>query len=693
MKKVLYLENLDCNSCCLKIEESLNKVRKISNVELNFNTKTLSFRTEDEGIISKVKELIHFIEPNIKISNSKNSNKNFMSNLDKKKILLIFIYSLILLANYIFFDESYLLQTCIYFIIYILTARDIIKKAFNNLRKGGILDENFLMSVATFGAFLIGEYLEGIAVVLLYKVGEIFKSYAVNNSRDLINALIDLKPKFANLKLNNKIIKKEPKEIRVGDTILVRKGESVPLDSILLSDFAYFDSSSINGEFYTNKVKKGERVFSSYINISDPIYLKVEAKFENSMISKIIELVKSASLKKAKSEELITKFAKVYTPIVIFLAFICAFIPPIFLEDKDFLPWIHKALIFLIISCPCALVISIPLSFFAGLGSASKNGILVKGSNYLEKLNEINQFVFDKTGTLTKGDFTIKEIIRHCAYTKSEILDYLALCESFSTHPIAKSITKTHKSSLDLSLLKSVKELSGLGIVAKIDNSRYLLGNEKLLKKYKVDYKSIKSTYKVIYLAKDKKLLASILMGDSIKKESFTFIKNLKKMKIDNTYILTGDNYKNAKLVSESLGISSFKAGLMPSEKVSVYDKIKANYKSAFIGDGINDAPVLAKSDLGICLRGNNNDISMLSADIIINGENINKVYTALKIAKETKNIVYQNITFSLLAKVSILILGTFGFTGMKGAIIADVGATLVAIANASRILYINFNK
>ncbi|MFY4862002.1 heavy metal translocating P-type ATPase [Aliarcobacter butzleri] len=689
MKKVK-LQNLDCASCALKIEKSLANMEELSNVKLNFSTSTLTFeQNTKKDILDKIEKEIQKIEKDVIILKDQiKTQKTFWQNLDKKLLIITLISFFLTYISYNYIENNYL-KFAVYLVAYLLVGFDVLSKAFKNLTNARFFDENFLMSIATIGAFALGDFVEGIAVMVFYQIGEMFQKVAVNNSRDSINSLLDIKPEYANVKEGDNVIQKAPEDVKIGDIILVKAGEKVPVDGILQSNDCSFDTSAITGEFKPKTIKENEEVLSGFINISTASYVKVTSLYKDSTIAKIIELIENASSKKANAEKFITKFASVYTPIVIALALILAFIPPLFIEGAIYSDWIERALVFLVISCPCALVVSIPLSFFSAIGAVSKKGVLVKGANYIEKLTEIQEIIFDKTGTLTKGVFQVTRVESFNLY-QNELLEYAALVESFSTHPIAKAIVNAYDKELNLKEVSSCEELSGLGIKAKIKNKDILVGNERLLKQFGVEVrKEIKEELNIVYIAIDSKFEGFIVVSDIIKNEAKDFINELKKLNIFKTYMLTGDKKEVALKVANDLQIDEVKYELLPQDKLKSYEEIKNKTAKiiAFVGDGINDAPTLANSDVGFAMGKVGSDLAIKSADIIVLNDNLNSISDAIKIAKKTKTIVYQNIIFIMLIKVIFLVLGADAIIGMKEAIFADMGVALMAIFNSMRIL------
>ena len=689
MKKVK-LQNLDCANCALKIEKTLNDMPELSNVKLNFSTSTLTFeQNKNNDLLDVIEKEIQKIEKEVFIVKEENKKQKTFWQLLDKKLLAITLVSLFLTYISYNYIENRQMQIAVYIVAYIIVGWDVLYKAFNNIINGKVFDEYFLMSIATLGAFGLADFVEGISVIIFYQVGEMFQRVAVSNSRDNINALIDIKPEYAFVKEGDIVVQRTPEELRIGDIILVKVGEKVPVDAILLNNSCLFDTSAITGEFRPKTINENESVLSGFINVSNAVYLKVNSLYKDSTIAKVIELIENASSKKANAEKFITKFAAVYTPIVVVIALFLAFLPPFFIEGALYSDWIERALVFLVISCPCALVVSIPLSFFSAIGAVSKKGILVKGANYIEKLTEIENIVFDKTGTLTKGVF---EVIKVEAFdiNKDELLRYAAIVESFSTHPIAKAIVKSYDKELNLKELNSSKEFSGLGIKAIVNEKEILIGNKKLLEKFDIKIsEDLEEKLNVVYVSIDSKLVGYIVVSDIIKPEVKEFIKELKKLNIFKTYMLTGDKKEQAIEVSKAIGIENIKYELLPQDKLKIYEEIKkeSGKTTAFVGDGINDAPTLAASDIGFAMGGVGSDLAIKSADVIVLNDNLNAISDAIKIAKKTKAIVYQNIVFIMAIKIGFLFLGASALIGMKEAIFADMGVALIAIFNSMRIL------
>ena len=603
------------------------------------------------------------------------------------KIIIALI--LFLIALIIKFGNVWI-NNIIYIVAYIIVGFEIVKKALRNIVRGKVFDENFLMTVATIGAFAIGEFPEAASVMLFYQVGELFQSYAVDKSRKSIASLMDIRPDYANIEKDGKLEKVDPDEVKIGDIIVVKPGEKIPLDGIVVEGKTNLDTKALTGEPMPREANIGDDVISGCINLSGLIKVKVTKEFGESTVSKILDLVENASSKKSKSENFITKFAGYYTPIVVIIAVILAIVPPLIIPDAEFSDWIYRALSFLVVSCPCALVISIPLSFFGGIGGASKMGILIKGSNYLEALSNTEIVVFDKTGTLTEGDAKVQKIEAE-GISKEELLEITALAENFSNHPIAISIKSEYNKPIDEKRIVKTQELTGRGIKATIDEKEVLVGNEKLMKEEKIDYKECTDAGTALYVAIDKKYVGYILIADSIKKDSKKAIQNLKKNGIKQTVMLTGDRKQVGEVVAKELGIDKVYTELLPDGKVEKVEELlkekSPKGKLAFVGDGINDAPVLAISDIGIAMGALGSDAAIEAADIVLMTDEPSKIVDAIHLSKKTMRIVKENITFAILVKVIVLILSAFGLSTMWEAVFADVGVSIIAIINALRVL------
>ena len=603
-----------------------------------------------------------------------------------KILIALFLYIVALIVKF----EDSLINNIIYIVAYLVVGLDIIKKAIRNITRGKVFDENFLMSVATIGAFGIGEFPEAVAVMLFYQIGELFQSYAVDKSRKSIASLMDIRPDFANLEKAGKLEKVSPEEVKIGDTIVVKPGEKVPLDGILIEGNSTLDTKALTGESLPREIEKGDEVLSGTININGVIKIKVTKEYKESTVSKILDLVENASSKKSKSENFISKFAKYYTPIVVIIALVLAVLPPLIIQDASFSDWLYRALSFLVVSCPCALVISIPLSFFGGIGGASKLGILVKGSNYLEQLANTEIFVFDKTGTLTEGVFEVQKI-KPINITEEELLEITAYAENYSNHPISLSLKKAYNKKIDEKKIKKTEEISGRGIVAQIEEKEVLVGNEKLMNEKQIKFKKSNSIGTILYVAINGEYVGYILISDKIKKDSAETIKNLKKNHIKETVMLTGDKKIVGETVAKDLGIDTVFTELLPDGKVEKVEKLLKSKsekgKLAFVGDGINDSPVLAMADIGIAMGGLGADSAIEAADIVLMTDEPSKIVTAISLAKKTMRIVKENIIFAIAVKVIVLILSAIGISTMWEAVFADVGVSIIAILNALRVL------
>lgn len=582
------------------------------------------------------------------------------------------------------------LQIALFIISYIIVGGDVVKRAVKNIFKGQVFDENFLMSIATIGAFFIGEYPEGVAVMLFYQVGELFQSYAVGKSRKSIASLMDIRPDYANVKKGDELVKVDPDEVQIGDIIVIKAGEKIPLDGKVIEGSSMIDTSALTGESVPREVEVGSDILSGCININGVITAEVTKEFGESTVSKILDLVENASSKKSNSEQFITKFARYYTPVVVIIAVFLAIIPPLVIDGATFSDWIYRALAFLVVSCPCALVISIPLSFFGGIGGASKKGVLVKGSNYLEALAETEIVVFDKTGTLTKGVFNVQEIHPE-GVSKEELLELTAHAESYSNHPISLSLKRAYSKEIDNKRILDVEEISGHGVIATVDGKKVMAGNIKLMKMMDIPYFKGELIGTIVHVAVNNKYIGYIVIADEVKEDSAQAIKELKAANIKQTVMLTGDNKSIGSKVAKELGLDKVYAELLPADKVEKLEELFSQKskkgKLAFVGDGINDAPVLARADIGIAMGGLGSDAAIEAADVVIMTDEPSKIATTMKISKKTLKIAHQNIVFAIGIKIIVLILSAFGITTMWVAIFADVGVTIIAVLNAFRAL------
>ena len=596
-------------------------------------------------------------------------------------VLLLFISGVFL--------KPELLKIGFFLVAYLITGGDVLLKACKNIIKGKVFDENFLMSIATIGALAIGEYPEAVMVMFLYQIGEFLQDKAVEKSKNSISSLMNLRPDYANVCKNDVISKKSPEEVNIGDIIVVKTGEKVALDGIITDGEAYIDTSALTGESYPRKVQTGDEILSGCVVDNGYIKIKVSKSFGESTVSKILELVENAGAKKANTENFITRFAKIYTPIVVICALLLAVLPPL-LFHADFSVWFSRALTFLVISCPCALIISVPLGFFAGIGGASKVGILIKGSKYLEALSKVGTAVFDKTGTLTKGKFEVVKINSTDGTAENEILRLAATAENYSNHPIATSIKEAYKGNIDTEKVSDISEISGKGIKVKIEDNEILIGNDRLMSEFAIEYPKTSDIGTVIYVVKNKQVAGFIVLADKIKDNSKQAISILKKLAIQ-TVILSGDDQDVVNNVSFTLKTDKAFGKLMPADKVEKLEQLISNSKKnktvLFAGDGINDAPVLRRADIGVAMGAMGSDSAIEAADVIIMDDNPLKIVTGISISKKTMTIVKQNITFAIFIKLLFLILGAFGIMTMWGAVFADVGVTLIAVANSLRAL------
>ena len=607
----------------------------------------------------------------------------------KSLIQIIISFILFLVAMAVPFEND-LINKGLYIIAYLIVGLEIVWKAIRNIFRGRVFDEHFLMAIATIGAFVIGEFPEAVAVMLFYQVGELFQDYAVDKSRKSITSLMDIRPDIAFVKRDGKVEKISPEDVKMGENIVVKPGEKIPLDGVIVEGSSMIDTSVLTGESIPKEVTVGDEVLSGCINGNGLLTIKVEKEFGESTVSKILDLVENASSKKSKSENFITKFAKYYTPIVVIIAVLLAIIPPFILSLGEFTEWLYRALTFLVVSCPCALVISIPLGFFGGIGGASKTGILVKGSNYLEALANTEIVVFDKTGTLTEGVFEVQEVEAN-GISKEELLKYAAYAESNSNHPISLSLRKAYNKEINQSSILKTEELAGRGVSSNVEGREVLIGNDKLMKEKNISYTPCDEIGTILYVAIDNKYAGYILIADKIKEDSFKAIKELKANNIKETVMLTGDKKQVGESVANELGLDKIYTELLPDGKVEKVEELMKDKsekgKLVFVGDGINDAPVLALSDIGVAMGGLGSDAAIEAADVVIMTDEPSKIGTAIKISKKTMRIVKQNIIFAIAVKVLVLILTAFGIGTMWEAVFADVGVSVLAIINSLRAL------
>ena len=688
------LKNMDCASCASKIEANLAKLDGVRFVSINFATSSMTVDTDN---LEKVKARIKEIEPEVEVEDIDKEKISVTSGeIAENKWTIIKAASglLLLIAGMIFEKEIHntpfhFVEFLVFGTGYLIVGWNVILSAVKNIIRGQFFDEQFLMAIATLGAFAIDQMPEAVAVMLFYVVGELFQDIAVNRSRKSIKALLEIKPEYANLLIDGEATKVTPESIKVGDKVIIKAGEKVPLDGEIMDGESFVDTSALTGESVPRKVKKNDTVLSGTINQTGVLTIKVTKLFSESSVSKILELVENASSKKAETEKFITTFARYYTPIVVIGALLLAIVPPLLFSGQTFNDWIYRALVVLVISCPCALVISIPLGYFGGIGSASRKGILVKGSNFLDALTQVKTVVFDKTGTLTKGEFKVSEIVTSNGFSKEEILEYAAYAETRSNHPVAKSISEAFGNDTDSKRIKQVEEISGHGIKAVIDGKTVLAGNDKLLHKEDIEHPFCNVDGTVVHVAIDTIYAGYIIISDTLKDDAIEAIEKLKAKNIQ-TVMLTGDNKFAAAAFAKKLKIDKFFFELLPEDKVKHIEQLIAENKGgkvAFVGDGINDAPVLARADVGIAMGALGSDAAIETADVVLMTDSPSKVALAIDVAKTTRNIVWQNIYFAMGVKLIFIVLGVFGIATMWEAVFGDMGVALIAVFNALRIL------
>lgn len=696
MRKVFLLDGIDCPNCSLKIENKINDLDGVNFSKINLVTQTVEIDFEievEKNLLENVKKIVNFYEPDVEVKENVVFNQMKKSKESNKNLYFIAFGSIIYLLSllmYTFLSGFKEISIIIFIVSYVVLGFDVVSKAMKNIFNGIIFDENFLMTLSTLGAFVIGEYPEAVAVMLFYQIGEYFQSRAINRSRKSISDLMDIRPDYVNIENGQKLIKISPEKINVGDEIIIKPGEKIALDGVILSGESMMDTKSLTGESIPKCVKVGDEILSGCINMTGILKTKVTKSFGESTASKIINLVEGASSNKADTENFITSFAIYYTPIVVVLATLLSIIPPIFLNG-EWISWVKRGFVFLVISCPCALVISIPLSYFSAIGLASKNGILVKGGNYLEALSKIDTIIFDKTGTLTKGNFEVCDIYFENGFTADDVCKFSAYAESFSNHPIAVSILYHYGKEIDKNKIINYKDLYGYGISATIFDKKVLVGNEKLMKKENISYSVCNKSGTIVYVAIDGKYAGYILIKDKIKDDSIKAISDLKNSGVKNIVMFTGDNYPVAKDICDKLKIDKFFSGMLPHEKVEKLElletKKEKSKKIVFVGDGVNDAPVLARADVGVSMGSLGSDAAVEASDVVLMTDEISKLVEAIKISKLTKRIVLQNIIFILTIKVVFLVLGAFGLASMWEAVFGDVGAMIIAVLNSIRIL------
>ena len=684
----LVLKGLNCANCARKIEERVGNLEGVKESNLNFTTLTLKVKLhksyEEEKAFKDINDIVIGLEPHVVVEKKSKANQEDKKVSFKVEPMLIIGAIIYLVAVLGSFSDT--VSLVLYVASYILIGGEVVLAAIKNIAKGEVFDENFLMTVATIGAFAIKEFPEAVAVMLFYQIGETIQGYAVNKSRTSISSLMDIRADYANLLRNGKEEKVNPEIININDVIIIKPGERVPLDGIVIEGESYVDTSALTGESVPRKVTAGNEILSGGINTNGVIKVQVTKVFGESTVSRILEMVENAASKKADTEKFITKFAKVYTPIVVGLAVVIAVFPPLLLKGAEFSEWLYRALVFLVVSCPCALVVSVPLGFFSGIGGASKKGVLVKGSNYLELLKDVETVVFDKTGTLTEGIFAVTEINTN-NITEEELIEKAAMAESFSNHPIAVSIVRAYGKEVAKDEIKDYEEIPGHGIKALISGEEVLVGNAKLMKEFNVEFKEVESIGTVVYTAINGEFKGSIVISDKIKENVKEALQSLKRVGVKKTVMLTGDNKKTADKVAEIVGLDQVYSELLPLDKVTKVEELlsSAKGKVAFVGDGVNDAPVLARADIGIAMGGIGSDAAIEAADVVLMKDDVSALVDAVNISKKTSKVLWQNIIFALGVKVIVMILSTLGFANMWAAVFADVGVTIIAVINSTR--------
>lgn len=694
MKQEYVLDGLDCSNCAQKIENGVKGIKGIDGCAVNFAASTLTVSAdgkEEQWVTNKVEKKVKSIDPHVTVR-QKHIKKSADDGYRNRMVnMLIRMAAAVILGATAYLVHSGTIELFLFLAAYLIIGGDIMIRAVKNIIRGQVFDEHFLMALATIGAFLIQQYPEGVAVMLFYQIGELFQGAAVSRSRKSISALMDIRPDYANLKTKNGIEQVSPEDVQTGDIIVVNPGESIPLDGKVVQGSAMVDTSALTGESVPRKAAVGQDVMSGFINQNGVLHIEVTKSYQESAVSKILYLVQNASSRKARTENFITKFAKYYTPAVVIIAVLLAFVPPLVLSGAALSDWVYRALIFLVISCPCALVVSIPLGFFGGIGAASKAGVLVKGSNYLEALNQVKYAVFDKTGTLTKGSFEVTEIKPAEGFTKDRLLEAAAYAELHSQHPIAESVRKAYGKMLSSDEIESYEEISGHGIFAKVNGNEILAGNKKLMEREQIEDVPDENAGTIVHVAVDQRYAGAIIIADEIKEDAAQAVADLKSLGIKQTAMLTGDSKQTGEAVGKQLGIGEVYAELLPQDKVAQVEALEAklspNEKLIFVGDGINDTPVLARADIGIAMGGLGSDAAVEAADIVLMTDQPSKIAEAIRIAKRTRRIVWQNIGFALGVKAIFLILGAFGIATMWEAVFSDVGVTLLAVANAMRVM------
>jgi len=691
MKKKIKLSKIHCAGCAEALEEKINEIEEVESASVDFVSKTIEYNTkstDDQELREKIIGVVKKFDSSLKVVDTTEEEKQEKRERVEKILSVVKIALCIaFLIAAIFVPANILwLKISLFVLSYIFVAYEVVFSALINLFKGKVLDENFLMSIATIGAFALGEYVEAVAVMLFYSIGEFFEGLAVDKSKKRIKSLLSVKAEVANLVTGDGEIVVDVKDVQVGSTIRIKPGEKVPLDSIILEGNSYLNTAALTGESREVFAKEGDEILSGSINGEGVLLAKVLKGEEDSAATKIVKLVENANKSKAKTEKFITKFSKIYTPIVVGLAVLLAVVPLIF--GEPFAPWLYRALVFLVVSCPCALVLSIPLGYFAGLGSSARRGVLVKGATYLETLAAAKAVAFDKTGTLTSGEFEIREIFATEDSSEEEVLELIAYGESFSNHKIAKSIVSAYKKTINTAWVEGYREIAGKGIVATLFYEECFIGNADLLRENNIEFSEAAQSGTVVYLAKSGKYLGYVLLSDTIKPESADAVLALKDAGILAVCMLSGDSEEEAKRVASELKLDSYFAGLLPEEKIAKIEELKKQGKVIFVGDGINDAPALASSDVGVSMGELGSDAAIEASDVVIVSDKPNKLADAIVVAKKTRRITLENIVFILLIKVAVLVLSALGISGMWLAIFADVGICLLAVLNSLRALH-----
>lgn len=689
----LYLSGLSCADCAEKIRRKIASVPGAESVHMDFIGQRLTIAGrpgEKEELLSKAKSIIREMEPRVKISLKPKGNEAATPEITRSRII-IFAVGIALFAAAFLFPLSFVPKLALYIASYVLIGHRVLVRAGRNIAKGRIFDENFLMCTATVGAFGIGEFPEAVSVMLFYQIGEFFQDAAVNRSRRSIENLMDIRPDYANIESGGELLRVPPEDISRGDIIIVKPGEKIPLDGIVTSGTSALDTSSLTGEALPRDVQEGAEVLSGSVNKTGVLSIRVTKEFGESTVSKILDLVQNAGSRKSPTEQFITKFARVYTPVVVFGALALALLPPLLIPGAAFSDWIGRALIFLMVSCPCALVLSIPLSFFGGIGAASKKGILIKGGEYLDALRSVDTFVFDKTGTLTYGEFSVSSMHANPPFTEEALLAYAAAAESFSSHPIALSIQKAYGKSVDGSRLQEYREIAGRGIQALWDGKKVLAGSRNLLLENNIECLDSAVNGTAVYVAEDGQCVGVIQISDRLREDSRQAVSGLRAQGIKKLVMLTGDTKSNARRIADELGLDETYAELLPHQKVEILEAVsmESGGKTAFVGDGINDAPVLARADIGIAMGGLGSDAAIEAADVVLMTDEPMRLTDAISIARQTHSNAIQNIVIALSVKGVILVLGALGLANMWEAIFGDVGVAVIAIFNSMRLLRI----